>query len=401
MDKATFELKVELLFKGIRIVEPATAPQPGRAVDGATPPTFDVDRIARAGGAGPAGGMFATWHDAFQVNIPLQERMVARSDLVMEPPPASGPVQVFKENARGERIEHCRLHKIPAPSFYDDEHVPKERNAVGTPVPFRKIALVHGTDCVATTINQSCKYWRDGTQCRFCAIEASLHGDRSLAVKDPGALVAFTERAIKERRAKHFTLTTGTQDGPDGGALAYVPIVKALKEQFSLPVHVQFSPVASLDVLDKLHDAGVDNAGIHLETYPDARRHAWCPGKARIPLRSFERCWDRAVELFGPGQVESYLLAGLGETPAEFSAAVELAIAHEVIPFVVPARPIKNTSFQANTLPDHQALVGLYVFAGKRLHEQGLHPSRAVAGCVRCGACSAIGEAVKVAPRYP
>ena len=118
MEPADFEWKVELLFKGIKIRDP-----------------FPVDSIARAGGAGPAGGMFATYRDAFQVNVPMQERMVARSDLVMDPPPPAGPFRVFKEGPGGELGEYRTLHRIPPPSFYDDEYLPKERNDVGTPVP--------------------------------------------------------------------------------------------------------------------------------------------------------------------------------------------------------------------------------------------------------------------------
>ncbi|MEX2757878.1 MAG: radical SAM protein [Candidatus Sigynarchaeota archaeon] len=398
MDPSEFELKVEVLFKGLKVKVNAKASPPpinDGSASGAT-----NDSVSRKGGAGPAGGMFVTYDDKFQVNVPMQGQMTRDSDLIITEIPLSGNFDVFKESSAGILDPYKRFWKIPAPSFYEDMYMPKDRLGIGSGIKFRKIALVHGTDCVATTINQSCKYWRCGTQCDFCAIEESLRDDQTLSRKDPDALVAFTEKARAEKRVKHFTLTSGTQDRPDGGALEYVPFVDALKHNFKYPVHVQIAPVNKMEYLDKLYYAGADNIGIHIETFPDANRRLHTPGKSEIPLAAFEKNWDYAVTLFGENQVESYLLVGLGETLPDFKTAVDLLVNHEVIPLVVPARPIINTSFEKNKLAGHEELVQRYIYAAKRLHEQGLKPEKAIAGCVRCGACSAIKEAVRVVQHY-
>ncbi|MBN2153839.1 MAG: radical SAM protein [Candidatus Lokiarchaeota archaeon] len=394
MDPSAFELKVEVLFKGFRLEAPPTPSidEPGAAT---------IDAVSRKGGAGPAGGMFVVYEDKFQANVPIQDQMTRGSDLVINAVPTSGSFDVFKQHGGGKLDTYKTFWKVPPPSFYDELYLPKDRLGIWDGIPFRKIALVHGTDCVATTINQSCKYWRCGTQCDFCAIEESMRDGSTMPLKDPAALVAFTEKARAEKRVKHFTLTSGTQDGPDGGALEYVPFVEALKGNFKYPVHVQVAPVSKTEYLDKLYYAGVDNVGIHLETFPEANRRMHTPGKSEIPLKAFEKNWDYAVSLFGENQVESYLLVGLGETFLEFKGAVDLLVDHGVIPFVVPARPIKNTSFEKNKLGGHEELVQRYVHAAKRLHEQGLKPEKALAGCVRCGACSAIQEAARVVQQYP
>ena len=392
MDISTFELKVELLFKGFKILD---LEKPGMDQES------EIDKVARKGGAGPAGGMFVQYHDKFQANVPMQELMVEKSDLYIKEITNRGIFDILKDTGDGGCEKYKRLIKIPPPNFYDDTYVKKEQNNVGTPISFKKIALIHGKDCVATTINQSCKYWKEGSQCLFCAIEESLKGGDTLKKKDPDALVAFTEKARKEKRVKHYTLTSGTQEGPDGGALEYIPFVKALKSNFKYPVHVQMAPVSKYEYLDKLYYAGVDNIGIHLETYPDSIRKEMCPGKSSIPIKSFIKNWKYAVDLFGPNQVESYLLVGLGENFDQFKRAVEIMVENEVIPFIVPARPIKNTKFDKNQLNSYKFLVNYYQYAGIRLHEQGLKPWKAVAGCVRCGACSAIGEATRVAQKFP
>jgi radical SAM protein (TIGR04043 family) len=395
MDPSTFELKAEVLFKGFKVKAPAPLGSDGKGN------SVTIDSVSRKGGAGPAGGMFVTYEDKFQANVPMQDQMTRDSDLAITAVPVSGYFDVFKESVGSKLDPYKRFWKVPAPSFYDDLYLPKERLGIGDGIPFRKIALVHGTDCVATTINQSCKYWRCGAQCDFCAIEETMTGGQTLAKKDPDALVAFTEKARAEKRVKHFTLTSGTQDGPDGGALEYVPFVEALKGNFKYPVHVQVTPVNKTEYIDKLYYAGVDNVGIHIETYPEANRHLHTPGKSEIPIKTFEKNWDYAVNLFGENQVESYVLVGLGETFEEYKEAVNLIVDHGVIPFVVPARPIKNTRFEKNKLEGYQDLVTRYIYAAKRLHQQGLKPEKAIAGCVRCGACSAIKEATSVAERYP
>nr|MDO8086886.1 radical SAM protein [Candidatus Sigynarchaeum springense] len=396
MDPLEFELKAEVLFKGFKLKALATPPGRDGPASGAT-----IDGVSRKGGAGPAGGMFVTYEDKFQANVPMQDQMTRDSELIITEVPLSGYFDVFKESGSAELVPYKRFWKVPAPSFYEDVYMPKERLAIGIGIPFRKIALVHGTDCVATTINQSCKYWRRGTQCDFCAIEESLKDDETLPRKDPDALVAFTEKARAEKRVRHFTLTSGTQDGLDGGSLEYVPFVDALKHNFKYPVHVQVAPVNKMEYLDKLYYAGVDNIGIHIETFPEANRRFHTPGKSEIPLKTFEKSWNYAVTLFGENQVESYLLVGLGETFQDFKGAVDLLVNHGVIPLVVPARPIINTRFEKNKLAGYEALVQRYIYAAKRLHEQGLKPEKAIAGCVRCGACSAIKEAVQVAQHYP
>lgn len=399
MDKKTFELKCELLFKGFRlhdITNSTTISTPADQSEDAM-----IDTVARKGGAGPAGGIFVQYEDYFQANVPMQEQMTKKSDLVITEIPQSGDFDVFKENIFGTLEPFHSFYKIPAPSFYNDEYVPKERIGTGTPIAYRKIALIHGMDCVATTINQTCKYWRCGTQCDYCAIEESIKDDQTLVKKDPEALVAFTEQARAENRVNHFTLTSGTQDSPDGGALEYIPFVEALKSNFKYPVHVQIAPVKNMEYLDKLYYAGVDTIGIHVETYPEKNRRLHCPGKSEIPLTAFEKNWDYAIGLFGDNQVESYLLAGLGETFDDFKQGIEVLIKHEVIPFVVPARPIENTKFEENKLASHEILIKYYLQAAKRMREQGLQPSKTLAGCVRCGACSAISEAIKVIQQYP
>ena len=39
------------------------------------------------------------------------------------------------------------------------------------------------------------------------------------------------------------------------------------------------------------------------------------PGKARTGIEGYFRTWERAVEVFGPGHVSTYVILGMGEDP--------------------------------------------------------------------------------------
>ncbi|MEM2143421.1 MAG: radical SAM protein, partial [Candidatus Thorarchaeota archaeon] len=67
-----------------------------------------------------------------------------------------------------------------------------------------------------------------------------------------------------------------------------------------------------------------------------------------------------------------------------------------VMPVVVPFRPASG-SILADATPSYvgnlDATLSLYKGVGRILFDNGLDPSRTLAGCHRCGACTPIGEA--------
>ena len=73
----------------------------------------------------------------------------------------------------------------------------------------------------------------------------------------------------------------------------------AVEESSRLPVAVQFEPPRDLDVINEVHDLGIDSVGIHVDTF-DPQVLARAPSsKARTGI---EQAWERAVSLFGQGQ---------------------------------------------------------------------------------------------------
>ena len=67
-----------------------------------------------------------------------------------------------------------------------------------------------------------------------------------------------------------------------------------------------------------MKEAGIDSLGMHIEVVnPDEKKIM--PGKSQIPLEKYFESFNIAVEVFGWGQVSTYILAGLGDTAKKLS----------------------------------------------------------------------------------
>src|SRR5262249_45228003 len=70
------------------------------------------------------------------------------------------------------------------------------------------------------------------------------------------------------------------------------------------------------------------------------------PGKARTGIERYFEVWERAVEVFGEGQVSTYVILGMGEDPELTVEGCRRAIDIGVYPFVVPLRPVAGSLMQ-------------------------------------------------------
>jgi putative N-acetyltransferase (TIGR04045 family) len=114
------------------------------------------------------------------------------------------------------------------------------------------------------------------------------------------------------------------------------------------------------------------------------------PIKAAIGLKRYEEAWKAAVEVFGPNQVSSFLITGLGESPGSIISGSEHLADLGVYPFVVPLRPIPGSLMAHALPPDPAIMTAIYEQVAGILEKKGLSAARSLAGCVRCGACSAL-----------
>ncbi len=329
----------------------------------------------RDGGAGPAEGG-TVLIDSVPAHVPFSSGYVAKSPYLLYVNDA-GDSWLAKD---GKPLFPAKI--VGRPKFYD--YTTEDR------VDYSKIALLHGKDCIASTVIQTCTYWNSENRCRFCGIELSLRNGRTIKEKSPAQLGEVTAKARELDSVSHVVLTTGAIR-PSAREMDHLAAcASAIKKVCPLPVHVQFLPPPNLDTLYILKAAGVDTVGIHIESFDFDVLSREAPVKAAIGLKSYDEAWKKAVDIFGENQVSSFMIVGLGEKESTVLEGCEFLADRGVYPFVVPFRPIPGTLMQASEPPDPDLMKRLYESVVTMLRKKGLSSSRSLAGCVRCGACSAL-----------
>jgi radical SAM protein (TIGR04043 family) len=338
----------------------------------------------RRGGAGPSdAGMIRV--EGVQVTFPFTADYVAESPYVLKAEDSGAGWGVYRE---GHRLAGA---EVPArPRFYD--------LTTADGIPYWKIALLH-LDSLASTVIQTCVYWGKDDQCRFCGIELSLEAGRTIPVKKPEQLAEVAAAARDLDGAVDVTLTSGTTGGADKGARYLGRCARAVKVSSGLPVQAQFEPPDDLAVLEEIKEMGVDSVGMHLESFDPGVLAQVAPAKARTGIGGYFRAWRRAVEVFGRGQVSTYVILGMGEDPALTVEGCKRAIDAGVYPFVVPLRPVPGSLMGDRTPPSPEYMEPVYRQVAPYLLEHGLGSWEVHAGCARCGACSALGAYERSAPR--
>lgn len=240
------------------------------------------------------------------------------------------------------------VEAIHRPRFYD--------LTTSDGVPYEKIARLHSSNVLATTVVQTCMRYEESQRCRFCAIEESLRAGSTVAVKVPAHLAEVARAAWELDGVRQMVMTTGTSTGRDRGATHLARCVRAVRAALpDLPIQVQIEPPANLAAIADLYNAGARSIGIHVESLDDDVRRRWMPGKSTVPLSHYRAAWREAVRIFGWNEVSTYLLVGLGEDPDQLVEGARELIDMGVYPFVVPFRPLAGTlatDVDAATAPD-------------------------------------------------
>jgi len=326
----------------------------------------------RHSGAGPAGGSAFELENHSIINLPLWTKETEVSNFILK------ENKIFTKNGD----EFLKLSKIKEPDFYNLK--------TSTGVPMKKIALLHGKDCLATTVFQRCMHWRSNLQCKFCAIEISLQNEATTSHKTKQDLLEVINAGINEGIITHCTFTTGTLKDRKKEVNEYIDIVKFIRKHHDIPIHVQLEPIDN-EALESLKASGIDTVGIHLENFDEKILEKYCPGKfASHSIDDYKKSWVNAAEIFGKNQVSSFILLGMGEDlEKNLKGSIEM-LKMGVIPFIVPVRPLLETDLSYRKNVEFASILEFHEHIIKSFKEFGVDPNKNKAGCVRCNACSAI-----------
>lgn len=333
--------------------------------------------LARKGGAGPSD------HKALSLNgqtmmIPVLNLTAQNSPYTAQQDKESDNVIIFKN-----KIPVATLTAPKRPKFYE------LKTADG--ITYEQIATLHSHNVLATTVLQHCIRMNDkSTACQFCSIDQSLQDGRTLIRKRPEQLAEVAKAAVELDGITQMILTTGTPNTPDRGAEILFDSVTAIRAAVDLPIQVQCEPPDDFSWFAKLKNAGAVSIGMHLEAVSDRVRHKIMPGKAEVSLDKYFAAFKAAVEVFGRGQVSTYILAGLGDTKEEILEMTAQLTEIGVYPFVVPFVPIHGTPLEHHSKPEPEFMQALYPEIGAQLKQHKLKSEDTQAGCAKYGACSSL-----------
>lgn len=333
--------------------------------------------LARAGGAGPS--------DHKAISLGHQTVMVPIFTHAARHSPYTVRVSAGGSHALLER-NGVPVHEVSFPQeplFYS--------LATRDGTPYWKIARLHGRDVLATTVLQTCKrYGHRDTSCQFCAIGQSLAAKQTLSEKTPEHLAEVVHAAVTLDGVRHVVMTTGTPHTPDRGAAVLAACARAIRARVDVPIQGQCEPPADFAWFERLQASGIDSLGMHLEAVTEPVRRRIMPGKAEVPVATYLEAFAAAVQVFGWGQVSTYILAGLGDGAESILTMSEQLIALGVYPFVVPFVPIAGTPLEHHPGPDPRFMDQLLDGVARLLGKAGMRSGDIKAGCGRCGACSGL-----------
>ncbi len=205
---------------------------------------------------------------------------------------------------------------------------------------------------------------RPGEACGYCQYDSMLNAPIP-PLRDPLELVEVVRAALSEREVDTVYLYNGHVPGDQAGLDRLLPVVSLLRRHLGHR-QIALETVAPRDVsiLDDLYGAGLDVFICNLELFDEARFAEICPGKqAEGGQEAIWRALSHAKSVFRAGAVVSHLILGL--EPLETTiAGMEALVKHEIVPLLVPFRPLPGTPLAHAPVPDldeaERAFLALY-----------------------------------------
>ena len=242
--------------------------------------------------------------------------------------PAAGTIAADGDPAPGDAREGLVdvIGFTPRPSLYDFE------TSAGTPAD--ALADARAQKLILTSYRR-CEFWREGKQCRFCAL-FTRHG---IEPEVPCAEIAEVVRAALAEPGRYSQLyISGGSDFAGEPAFSheqarYARALRAMGETFSAPFPCQLmAPAYDADALAALREAApVSSYSPNLEVWGAAQFERLCPGKsAHVGYGEWLRRTVGAVDVFGRGNVYTQVVGGAELAGEGAVASVDDAVARNV-----------------------------------------------------------------------
>lgn len=254
-----------------------------------------------------------------------------------------------------------------------------------------EIFQLHASNAIATSLVNYCHFKDDGNGCKYCALDSA----NGVVRKNPEQ-VAFAVKFLEDMGLSfmELNLNAGTLPGIDRSAELYIDVIKAVRKVSNIPIAAQICPPADLRYIDLLKEAGLTTISFNMEIFDEECRQSICPGKSKVTVEFYLEALKYATNIFGMGQVSSWLIAGL-EPKETTIAGIKAVAATGAIPFVTVFRPLMGTELASKQPPAVDDVLEIFSEVGKAVQANKIDPAESKCGCVNCGCCSALFESIQ------
>ncbi|HUV08942.1 MAG TPA: radical SAM protein, partial [Spirochaetia bacterium] len=271
------------------------------------------------------------------------------------------------------------------------------RTATRQNIAMVKIGQIGGEDCLFFCYQNYCSHFGRHKQCLFCNLVAtSKTYDSVLKKKEIDAIGEVASAAWKEGMVNHVLLT--------GGCFNYERevdlvggIIESIRRQTGLervPGTVLPSP-AKGEAIQRYYDTGIQAIGYSMEIWDELLYGAICPGKSESTShREFLHSIERAVKIFGPGNVFGVFVMGLEPRDTFLEGVRALtAVGANIVPFVWSPNP--GSRLFGHRAPEAQWYTDVVQEAAEIVAESRV-PAGTENHCYRCDGNSLLHDALRM-----
>ena len=244
-----------------------------------------------------------------------------------------------------------------------------------------KIARLHAEKCINIWPSTACCYDIEGKKCEFCSLEK-----KAPEPLDADYLADSLEKLLSRVPGYTLNFSGGTFRSPDHMAGYWISLIKKIRVFSDCPIAVELAPPTDLSLLDELKESGLNVVIMNLEVADKELRRQICPGKSTITKEHYYKAFDRAVRLFGWGQVSSVLIGGI-QHKEDIIKEIEEMAKIGVFPTIMPFRPVDGCTLRDYPTCDTEDLIEMSEVLGSLLRKYNLKPYLQE-GCTKCGGCS-------------
>lgn len=259
-----------------------------------------------------------------------------------------------------------------------------------------KIGQIGGEDCLFFCYQNYCSFFGQHKQCLFCnLVTTSKTYNSVLLKKDIEAIGEVAGAAWREGIVNHVLLT--------GGCFNYEKEVDLVCQILgSVKKHTAFERIpgtilpspAKNGAIEKYYDAGIQAIGYSMEIWDKKLYSAICPGKSESTSHEeFIHAIDKAVRIFGPGNVYGVFVMGLEPRDTFLEGVRALSeMGANVVPFVWSPNP--GSRLYGHRTPEAQWYIDVVDEAAEIVSKSRI-PSGTENHCYRCDGNSLLHDSLR------